>query len=55
MAIAGAFPRVKCSVLDLPHVIGDRKGSGNLEFVVGSMFDKIPHANVILLKWILHN
>ncbi|KAH0659026.1 hypothetical protein KY285_029270 [Solanum tuberosum] len=55
MAIAEAFPRLKCIVLDLPHVIGDRKGSGNLEFVAGSMFDKIPHANAILLKWILHN
>ncbi|KAH0749330.1 hypothetical protein KY290_028562 [Solanum tuberosum] len=55
MAIAGAFQRLKCIVLDLPHVIGDRKGSGNLEFVAGSMFDKIPHANAILLKWILHN
>lgn len=55
MAIAGAFPSLKCIVLDLPHVIADRKGSGNLEFVAGSMFDKIPHANAILLKWILHN
>ncbi|XP_015077628.1 trans-resveratrol di-O-methyltransferase-like [Solanum pennellii] len=55
MAIAGAFPSLKCIVLDLPHVIADRKGSGNLEFVAGSMFDKIPNANAILLKWILHN
>ncbi|XP_055830910.1 myricetin 7/4'-O-methyltransferase 2 [Solanum dulcamara] len=56
MTIADAFPSLKCIVLDLPHVIGDRKGStGNLEFVSGSMFDKIPHANAILLKWILHN
>ncbi|XP_060217300.1 myricetin 7/4'-O-methyltransferase 2-like [Lycium barbarum] len=55
MAIANAFPSLKCIVLDLPHVIGDRKGTGNLEFVAGSMFDKIPHANAILLKSILHN
>ncbi|XP_049412017.1 tabersonine 16-O-methyltransferase-like [Solanum stenotomum] len=55
MAIAGAFPRLKCIVLDLPHVIGDRKGTENLEFVAGNMFDKIPHANAIFLKWILHS
>ncbi|OIT02684.1 PREDICTED: trans-resveratrol di-O-methyltransferase-like [Nicotiana attenuata] len=57
MAIANAFPRLNCIVLDLPHVIGDRKGitTGNLEFVAGSMFDSIPYANAILLKFILHN
>ncbi|XP_009593020.1 myricetin 7/4'-O-methyltransferase 2-like [Nicotiana tomentosiformis] len=57
MAIANAFPRLNCIVFDLPHVIGDRKGitTGNLEFVAGSMFDNIPYANAILLKFILHN
>ncbi|XP_016493889.1 myricetin 7/4'-O-methyltransferase 2 [Nicotiana tabacum] len=55
IAIAKAFPAINCTVLDLPHVIGDLKGSGNLEFVGGSMFEKIPNANAILLKWILHN
>ncbi|KAM3323961.1 hypothetical protein P3S67_005112 [Capsicum chacoense] len=55
MAIANAFPSLKCIVFDLPHVIGDRKETKNLKFVVGSMFDNIPHANAILLKWILHN
>ncbi|KAJ8560171.1 hypothetical protein K7X08_004229 [Anisodus acutangulus] len=54
-AIANTFLSLKCIVLDLPHVIGDQKGTGNLEFVAGSMFDKIPHANAVLLKWILHN
>ncbi|KAK4373928.1 hypothetical protein RND71_004605 [Anisodus tanguticus] len=54
-AIAEAFPTVKCMVFDLPHVVGGLKGSGNLEFVKGSMFDEIPHANAILLKCILHN
>lgn len=57
-AIAKAFPTMMCVVLDLPNVIGDRKeinSENNLEFVGGSMFDEIPHANAILLKWILHN
>ncbi|XP_060188158.1 myricetin 7/4'-O-methyltransferase 2-like [Lycium barbarum] len=43
------------TVLDLPHVIRDLKGSGNLEFVGGSMFEKIPNANAILLEWIMHD
>ncbi|KAF3667317.1 Tabersonine 16-O-methyltransferase [Capsicum annuum] len=55
IAIAKAFPNLKCTVLELPHVIGHCKGSGNLDFVGGDMFDKIPHANAILLKAILHD
>ncbi|KAF3649135.1 putative trans-resveratrol di-O-methyltransferase-like [Capsicum annuum] len=43
MAIAEAFPGLKCFVLDLPHVIGERKGTGNLKFVVGSMFENSSH------------
>ncbi|XP_055815135.1 myricetin 7/4'-O-methyltransferase 2-like [Solanum dulcamara] len=55
IAIAKAFPNIKCTVLDLPNVIGDLKGSGNLDFIGGDMLDKIPHANAILLKCVLHN
>ncbi|PRQ40493.1 putative trans-resveratrol di-O-methyltransferase [Rosa chinensis] len=54
-AIANAFPHIKCTVLDLPHVIDNLKGTNNLDFVVGDMFEKIPPANAILLKWILHD
>ncbi|PHT59554.1 Tabersonine 16-O-methyltransferase [Capsicum baccatum] len=50
MAIVESFPSLKCIVLDLSHVIGDLKGTRNLEFVIESMFDKIPRANAILLK-----
>ncbi|KAG5589027.1 hypothetical protein H5410_039541 [Solanum commersonii] len=55
IAIAKAFPSINCIVLDLPHVIEDLKSNGNMEFVGGDMFEKIPNANAILLKWILHN
>ncbi|XP_050374094.1 trans-resveratrol di-O-methyltransferase-like [Argentina anserina] len=54
-AIANAFPQMKCTVLDLSHVIDNLKGTNNLDFVVGDMFEKIPPANAILLKWILHD
>lgn len=55
MAIANAFPRLNCIVVDLPHVIGDQKGitTGNLEFIAWNMFDNIPYANAILLKVLL--
>ncbi|EXB67902.1 8-hydroxyquercetin 8-O-methyltransferase [Morus notabilis] len=54
-AIADAFPHVACTVFDLPHVIADLQGSKNLKFVGGDMFDKIPPADAIFMKWILHD
>jgi len=57
MAIAAAFPCLKCTVLDLPHVVAKAPSSsiGNVQFVGGDMFESIPPANVVLLKWILHD
>ncbi|KAK9152933.1 hypothetical protein Sjap_000413 [Stephania japonica] len=54
-AIAEAFPHIKCSVLDLPHVVAACEGSDNLEFVAGDMFEAIPSADAVLLKWVLHD
>ncbi|EXC27579.1 8-hydroxyquercetin 8-O-methyltransferase [Morus notabilis] len=54
-AIADAFPHVECTVFDLPHVIADLQGSTNLKFVGGDMFDEIPPADAIFMKWILHD
>nr|AJD20223.1 norcoclaurine 6-O-methyltransferase [Podophyllum peltatum] len=53
--IAEAVPGVKCTVLDLPHVVGTLQGSKNLEFVSGDMFESIPSADVALLKSIMHD
>ncbi|KAK4377995.1 hypothetical protein RND71_004291 [Anisodus tanguticus] len=55
MAIAKNLPDMKCIVLDLPPVVANLQGSGNLEFVAGDMFEKIPLANAVLLKSILHD
>ncbi|KAJ1700872.1 hypothetical protein LUZ63_000651 [Rhynchospora breviuscula] len=54
--IAENFPHVKCTVLDLPHVEADfsNDGHSNVKFVPGDMFNHIPPADVVLLKWILH-
>ncbi|KAH0691970.1 hypothetical protein KY289_019328 [Solanum tuberosum] len=54
-AIADAFPQINCTVFELPHVIEGLEGSKNLSFVGGDMFNSIPSANAILLKWILHD
>ncbi|KZV52041.1 trans-resveratrol di-O-methyltransferase-like [Dorcoceras hygrometricum] len=54
-AIADSFPEMKCTVLDLPHVVSGLKGSSNLNYVAGDMFESIPTADVVLLKWILHD
>ncbi|KAF3443208.1 hypothetical protein FNV43_RR12889 [Rhamnella rubrinervis] len=54
-AIACTFPLMNCTVFDLPHVVADLKASENLNFIGGNMFEAIPPANAILLKWILHD
>ncbi|CAI9089295.1 OLC1v1023847C1 [Oldenlandia corymbosa var. corymbosa] len=56
-ALADAFPNLKCTVLDLPHVVDGLKNSctEDLVFVGGDMFDAIPPADAVLLKWILHD
>ncbi|KAH9623253.1 hypothetical protein KSS87_019474 [Heliosperma pusillum] len=55
-AIAKAYPNVKCTVLDLPHVVQGLENNGlNVDYVGGDMFETIPSADVVLLKWILHD
>ncbi|XP_043699551.1 trans-resveratrol di-O-methyltransferase-like [Telopea speciosissima] len=53
--ISETFPSLKCAVLDLPHVVATLKGNENLTYIAGDMFESIPHADAVLLKWILHN
>ncbi|KAL8269146.1 hypothetical protein R6Q59_000458 [Mikania micrantha] len=53
--IAKAFPNTKCICFDLPHVVNGLVESNNLTYVGGDMFEAIPKAYTILLKWILHN
>ncbi|CAK9142729.1 unnamed protein product [Ilex paraguariensis] len=54
-AIADKFPHLKCIVFDLPHVVADLEGTENLSYVGGDMFEAIPPADVVFLKWILHD
>ncbi|CAH2075766.1 unnamed protein product [Thlaspi arvense] len=54
-SIANAYPHLKCTVLDLPHVVARLEGSKILNYVGGDMFEAIPRVDAILLKWILHD
>ncbi|VAI52670.1 unnamed protein product [Triticum turgidum subsp. durum] len=55
--VAKAFPRIKCTVLDLPQSVGQAAAAGedNLRFVAGDMFESIPPADAVLLKNVLHD
>ncbi|KAF5761844.1 putative O-methyltransferase COMT-type, S-adenosyl-L-methionine-dependent methyltransferase [Helianthus annuus] len=55
VAIAKAFPNIRCISFDLPHVVNGLVGSKNLSYVGGDMFEAIPKAGAVLLKSILHD
>ncbi|TVU40705.1 hypothetical protein EJB05_14175, partial [Eragrostis curvula] len=40
-------PHVKCSVLDLPHVIEQAPSGGTVQFIAGDMFNFIPKADAL--------
>ncbi|KAJ8549523.1 hypothetical protein K7X08_033230 [Anisodus acutangulus] len=49
--IVAAFPHLKCTVLDLPHVVANMPETENLKYVGGDMFQSIPSAaDAILFK-----
>ncbi|KAG8068023.1 hypothetical protein GUJ93_ZPchr0005g15417 [Zizania palustris] len=54
-AISKAFPEIKCSVLDLGHVVSKAPSGTLVEYVAGDMFEAIPSANAIFLKYVLHD
>ncbi|XP_019226089.1 PREDICTED: isoflavone-7-O-methyltransferase 9-like [Nicotiana attenuata] len=53
--ILGAFPHIKCTVLDLPRVVANMPNTDNLKYVGGDMFQSIPSADAILFKVVMHN
>ncbi|MBA0694499.1 hypothetical protein Goari_004783 [Gossypium aridum] len=52
--ISEAYPQLKCTVFDLPHVVASLPTTGNLNFVGGDLFQHIPSADAILMKLVLH-
>ncbi|CAO2152671.1 unnamed protein product [Urochloa humidicola] len=55
-AITRSFPHIKCTVLDLPHVVSQapQANNGAVNFVAGDMFKFIPPADAVLLRCVLH-
>jgi len=49
-AIMKAFPHLKCSVLDLGHVVADAPNDTNVHYIAGNMFETVPPASMIFLK-----
>ncbi|KAK3431337.1 hypothetical protein EUGRSUZ_E03212 [Eucalyptus grandis] len=52
--ISDVCPGLKCTVLDLPHVVAGLPESEKVKFVGGDMFESIPSADAVLLKLLLH-
>jgi hypothetical protein len=48
--IARAFPDIKCSVLDLDHVVARAPYNSDVQYIAGDMFVSVPPANVVFLK-----
>ncbi|EES19802.1 O-methyltransferase ZRP4 [Sorghum bicolor] len=54
-AISKAFPDVKCSVLDLDHVVAKAPSGTDVQYIAGDMFESVPPANAMFFKWVLHD
>ncbi|KAG8068020.1 hypothetical protein GUJ93_ZPchr0005g14751 [Zizania palustris] len=54
-AVSKAFPEVKCSVLDLGHVVAKAPSGTLVEYIAGDMFESVPPADAIFLKSVLHD
>ncbi|KAF0903216.1 hypothetical protein E2562_025784 [Oryza meyeriana var. granulata] len=53
VAIARAFPDVKCTVMDLQQVISEAPDDGVVQFVAGDMFEFVPPAQATFFKNVL--
>ncbi|KAJ3690476.1 hypothetical protein LUZ61_019640 [Rhynchospora tenuis] len=53
--IADSFPGLQCTVFDLPHVVENALNNDCFSVIGGDMFVKIPPADAILLKTVLHD
>nr|AMD33568.1 O-methyltransferase [Mangifera indica] len=53
--ILKTYPHMKGINFDLPHVVATAPEYDGVSNVGGNMFDAIPNADVIFMKWILHD
>ncbi|XXG79104.1 hypothetical protein AAC387_Pa09g0250 [Persea americana] len=54
-AIAEAFPAIKCTVFYHPHVVETAPECDGVSTIGRDMFEFIPSADALFLKWVLHN
>ncbi|KAI6672937.1 hypothetical protein NL676_000843 [Syzygium grande] len=53
--IVRSYPRIKGINFDLPHVVATTPACDGVTHVGGDMFDTIPCADAVFIKWILHD
>ncbi|XP_054814617.1 (R,S)-reticuline 7-O-methyltransferase-like isoform X2 [Prosopis cineraria] len=53
--IVRAYPHIKGINFDLPHVVATAPKYDGITHVGGNMFESIPKADAIYMKWILHD
>ncbi|CAD6256912.1 unnamed protein product [Miscanthus lutarioriparius] len=53
--IARAFPHLECTVMDLPNVVAGAPADTTVKYVAGDMFESVPSADAVFLKWIMHD
>ncbi|XP_030546243.1 (R,S)-reticuline 7-O-methyltransferase-like [Rhodamnia argentea] len=53
--IVRAYPHIQGINFDLPHVVATAPAHDGVEHVGGSMFEVIPMADAVFLKWVLHD
>ncbi|ESW35834.1 hypothetical protein PHAVU_001G268700 [Phaseolus vulgaris] len=50
-----ALPSIRAMNFDLPHVIAQAPPCDGLQHVAGNMFESVPEADAVFLKWVLHD
>ncbi|KAJ3707798.1 hypothetical protein LUZ61_011503 [Rhynchospora tenuis] len=53
--IVEAFPGLRCTLFDLPHVVEKASKGDSFDVVGGDMFEMIPPADALFLKKVLHD
>eukprot|EP00252_Welwitschia_mirabilis_P005603 TRINITY_DN1607_c0_g1_i1.p1 TRINITY_DN1607_c0_g1~~TRINITY_DN1607_c0_g1_i1.p1 ORF type:complete len:371 (+),score=1.60 TRINITY_DN1607_c0_g1_i1:188-1300(+) len=53
--IVTRHPHIKATNFDMPHVVSTAPAHPGVVHVGGDMFDSVPPAQAILMKWILHD
>ncbi|KAL8167002.1 hypothetical protein V2J09_008501 [Rumex salicifolius] len=49
------YPNIKAINFDLPHVVKHAIPHPGIEFIGGDMFECVPRAQAIFMKWVLHD